>query len=334
MIDALEAQSLLAPLKGYRHVLLAVSGGADSLGMMALIATWAQAQGAEAPKLSVATVDHRLRPEGAVEAEYVAELAKTAGLDHATLAWLDPKPSNGLQEAARHARYGLLKGHSQNIDAEAVVLAHHLDDQAETVLMRLCAGSGVSGLAGMADSAEWYGLRLLRPFLSLAGARLRATADAVGWLPMEDPSNQKKQFTRVRFRQASNLLTSEGLDAQRVGRFAERMKRADAALERWADYASTAFKLPDSAGILWSAGLLEEPDEIILRVLIRAIQAMNMDKVPELSKGEAVVEALLKARKHSRTMRRTLGGVTISMDTKGLILMRPEKPRRVDFPKR
>jgi len=302
--------------------------------MMALTAAWAQAQGSEAPRLSVATVNHGLRPEGAEEAAYVAELAKSVGLDHTTLVWLDQKPSTGLQEAAREARYGLLKAHSQKMDADAVVLAHHLEDQSETVLMRLCAGSGLSGLAGMSEIVDWKRVVLLRPFLSLSGARLRATAEAVGWQPMEDPSNQKKQFTRVRFRQAANILKSEGLDAQRVGRFAERMKRADIALERSVDRAISASKLPDPLGISCAATLLEEPDEIVLRVLTRSIKAMKTDFLPELSKLERVVEALLKARKERQTIRRTLGGVTISMDINGLIRMRLERPRGGAFPTR
>ena len=326
-IDVSEAQSFLAPFERHRHLLLAVSGGADSLGMMVALAEWASALGASAPKLSVATVDHGLRPEAALEAAYVAEMAGELGLDHVILRWLGEKPSTGLQEAARGARYGLLKEQAERVGADGVVLAHHLEDQAETVLMRLCAGSGLSGLAGMATKVTLNDLTLLRPFLKVSGARLRATAEAAGFTPIEDPSNQNTHYTRVRLRQAGDILKAEGLDATRLGRFAHRVKRADQALDILTERADKVHRLPSDTGLAWAPALMDEPDEIILRVFSNAINRLVDHPSADLMKMEACLEALSNARKKGEKTRRTVGGVLLSIDANGLLLIRSEGSR-------
>jgi len=98
-----EAKTIFASMGHFSHLLLAVSGGADSLAMMVLIAEWAKELGQNAPRLSVATVDHALRAEAAAEAAYVGQMADQFGLEHTVLRWKAEKPTTGLQEAAREA---------------------------------------------------------------------------------------------------------------------------------------------------------------------------------------------------------------------------------------
>ncbi len=318
---------MLGGLEGYHHIVLAVSGGADSLGMMVIVADWARGLGATAPRFSVATVDHGLRPEAADEAAFVAGLAARFGMEHAVLRWNGDKPAAGLQEAARNARYGLLKDHCDTVGAYGVMLAHHAEDQAETVLMRLCAGSGLSGLAGMVPDTEGNGLRLWRPFLKLSGGRLRATAEAASLTPIEDPSNRNSRFTRVRLRQAGAMLQAEGLDAKRLSKLADRMGRADRALDVMAGRADATYRLPSETGAAWAPGLFDEPDECVVRVILRAIGEMAKPKVLELSSLEAVVEALSDARKSGQSLRRTVGGMIVSLNTNGVLAIRSEGPR-------
>ena len=326
-LEADEARSLLRPIEPYRHVLLAVSGGADSLALMLLAAHWATEQAHQGPQLSVATVNHGLRPEAAQEAASVSMMAKELGLSHTVLRWTGEKPSTGLQEAAREARYRLLKAHAETIGADAIVLAHHADDQAETVLMRLSAGSGLSGLAGMEPEAQWDGMILLRPFLAVPGARLRATVEAFGWKPIDDPSNRSDRFTRVRFRQARTILAAEGLDAVRLGRLSLRMRRADQAIESAVIIAHQAHILPSSEGIRFAFGLFDEPEEIVLRVIGQSIGIMKDGNPPELLRLETVVQALLQAYRQRKSMRRTLGRCVLSLDKEGTFLLSPEGPR-------
>ena len=322
-----EAKTIFASMGRFSHLLLAVSGGADSLAMMVLIAGWAKELGQSAPRLSVATVDHALRAEGAAEATYVGQMADQFGLEHTVLRWEAEKPTTGLQEAAREARYALLEAHMSVIGADALVLAHHADDQAETVLMRLSAGSGLTGLGGMEQETRLGDIVLLRPFLDLAGSRLRATLEAADLRPIEDPSNQNSRFTRVRFRKALPLLEAEGFDRLRLGRFARRMQRADKALNLLADTARLTNQLPSEDGARFAAGLWDEPDEIILRVLARGLTAVNPTNVADLFRLEELFNALKKARFEGVAIRRTLGGTVISLTPDGAILIRSEDPR-------
>jgi len=326
-LEADEARSLLRLIEPYRHVLLAVSGGADSLALMLLAAHRATEQAHQGPQLSVATVNHGLRPEAAQEAASVSMMAKELGLSHTVLRWTGEKPSTGLQEAAREARYRLLKAHAKAIGAEAILLAHHADDQAETVLMRLSAGSGLSGLAGMASETRWDGMILLRPFLAVSAHQLRATVEAAGWQPLEDPSNRNDRFTRVRVRKARDMLAAEGLDAVRLGRLSMRMRRADLALESAAVIAHQAYILPSSDGIRFASGLFNEPEEIILRVVNQSIGTLSSGTSPELLRLETIVQALLIARQQAKSLRRTLGGVVLSLDKEGTLSLTPEGPR-------
>ena len=137
-----------------RACALAVSGGSDSTALMVLFADWLRQRRADAGAHTVLTVDHGLRPESAAEARAVADQAAALGFRHALLVWRGPKPSTGLQAAAREARYQLMRDYMGAHDIATLFTAHTRDDQAETLLMRLARGSGLDGLAAIAPSIE------------------------------------------------------------------------------------------------------------------------------------------------------------------------------------
>jgi tRNA(Ile)-lysidine synthase len=147
-VSVAEAKSLFSDLQHCPVLLLAVSGGPDSTALMLLAARWAKAR-KNAPKLVAVTVDHGLRPEAAREAQAVARLAQKLGIAHRTLRWRGKKPKTGLQQAARLARYRLLAEAARQTGAQHILTAHTRDDQAETVVIRLTRGSGLTGLAAM-----------------------------------------------------------------------------------------------------------------------------------------------------------------------------------------
>ncbi|MFN3460173.1 MAG: tRNA lysidine(34) synthetase TilS [Oceanibaculum sp.] len=192
----------LARLGGFEPAPLlavAVSGGADSLALMLLADGWARLRGGMAIGL---TVDHRLRPESAVEARQVGDWLAARDIPHHILAWQGEKPRTGLQAAARQARYRLLEEFCAGAGILHLLLAHHAGDQAETLALRLAAGSGPTGLAGMASIVERPFCRLLRPLLTVSGGALRDYLREAGQAWIEDPSNRDARFARVRVRQA------------------------------------------------------------------------------------------------------------------------------------
>ena len=147
-VSAAEANKLFEPLAQASHLVLAVSGGANSTALLVLAARWRAAR-KTGPTLVAVTIDHGLRPESAAEARAVKRLAGRLGVQHRTLRWGGQKPKTGLQQAARIARYGLLAAFARTLRANHILTAHTLDDQAETVLIRISRGSGISGLGGM-----------------------------------------------------------------------------------------------------------------------------------------------------------------------------------------
>lgn len=226
------AMDRLGPFERAPRLGVAVSGGADSLALLLLAAEWAQARGGSVLAL---TVDHRLRPEAAAEARQIADWAAERGLPHRLLT-LDtpPQGTGGVQAAARAARYRALAEACDEADILHLLTGHHQDDQAETLLLRLQRGSGPGGLSGMAPVEYRSGLRLLRPLLTVPKTDLQALCRAAGLVPIEDPSNGKDDFTRVRLRQAM-AAAPDLFPAARLAETAQRLAGGRAAAERAAD---------------------------------------------------------------------------------------------------
>lgn len=264
----------LGPFEPAPRLAVAVSGGADSLALCLLCRDWAQARGGSVLAL---TVDHRLRPESAEEAATVGRRLRDLGIPHDILTWEGAKPSAGIQNAARDARYRLLVERCARAGLFHLLLAHHQQDQAETVLLRLAHGSGPDGLAGMAAIRELPELRLLRPLLGVPKAALIATCAAAGVAWVEDPSNRSAAYARPRLRAAGDSLHREGLSTERLAGTGRRLGAVRAALDAaTADLLARAVTL-HAAGFLHldTAALGPAPEEIVRRALLRCLATIG-----------------------------------------------------------
>jgi tRNA(Ile)-lysidine synthase len=337
-VAADEIEALFADLRQARGIVAAVSGGPDSTCLMHLLAAWSQT--GERPPVTVATVDHGLRPDSLREARTVAKRARALGFRHKILTWEGEKPDTGVQEAAREERYRLLANLARKIKATHVVTGHTLDDQAETVVMRLMRGTGIGGLGGMRPALMRSGVTVARPFLSLSKARLVATCRAAGWPYIEDPSNADPRFTRVRLRgELMPLLASEGLTTERLAALAERARRDADALDAAAAAALSAMRLHTGSEPAAGESRLEldalrlktEPDAILLRVVARAIVEMlgPETRPARLERFEARILGDLRAALHTgEALRVNLGGALLHLSAAGRLTVRPEPPRR------
>lgn len=317
---------LFAFLACSKGLLLAVSGGPDSVALMLLMTQWRDA--GAAPPLFVATVDHGLRSGSAAEAAQVADWAARLGLSHATLAWGGERPRTALQEKARDARYALLADEARRRGCDSIVTAHHADDQAETILFRLLRGSGLDGLAGMERMTQRDGLALARPLLHLAKAELVEVCRAAGQDFIQDPSNADPRFARARLRRLMPEFAREGLGADGFARLARRAARAASALEARAlqvSEALPALREPDAMACPF-APLAGEPEDILLRVLAREIARIGGAAV-RLERLEALAAALLSAHAARAPHAGTLGGVLVKLDAKGRLTLRREGRR-------
>src|ERR1700735_2359868 len=198
-ISVQQAKGLFADWKHASGLVLAVSGGPDSVALMWLAARWRKAL-SRGPHLLAVTVDHGLRPESAREARDVKRLAHALDVPHRTMRWTGEKPKSGVPAAARAARYRLLAGAACQSGASHILTAHTRDDQAETLLMRLLRGSGIGGLAAMARESGREGVFIARPFLNISKSQLIATLETAGISYADDPTNRDINFTRPRIR--------------------------------------------------------------------------------------------------------------------------------------
>jgi tRNA(Ile)-lysidine synthase len=246
---------------------LAVSGGPDSLALVLLAHATLPKAG-----FAVATVDHGLRAQSAGEAAFVAAICAARGIAHTTLPiMLAPGPA--VQERARDARYRALGDWCAVHGLAALVTAHHADDQAETMVMRLNRGAGLRGLAGMRGVARVPGgdLPLLRPVLGWRRAALVAVVADAGIAAIDDPSNRDARFERARLR--AHLADAPWLDPQGLAASAAHLAEADVALA-WAADAVVIETVEDRDG----GGLVFDPDlprALTLRVLERVVARLG-----------------------------------------------------------
>ena len=241
---------------------VAVSGGGDSMALMHMMAEWGRGR-----RIMTATVDHGLRPESAAEARQVGRAARALGLPHATLTWQRGTETGNLMANARDARLRLLAGWAQRNDLSAVGLGHTSDDQAETLMMRLARGSGIDGLASMAEWRDRFGIRWMRPMLGVGRQALRdwLRLRDVAWI--DDPSNEDDDFDRIRIRKAIDAM---GLDIPALARAANHIGEARDALSHYAAHAAREAVARDGSLTLPRRDYLDAPPEIRRRLIVAA----------------------------------------------------------------
>jgi len=342
-ISAQNARRLFADWKAVPAIVLAVSGGPDSIALMWLAARWRRAL-ARGPRLIAVTVDHGLRSEAAREARDVKRLARTLDLPHCTVRWTGAKPKTGLPAAARAARYRLLAQAARASGATHILTAHTRDDQAETLLMRMVRGSGIAGLAAMARESKREGVLLARPFLSVSKSQLIATLKKAKIDFADDPTNRDLNFTRPRIRAVMPVLAAEGGDTRNLARLASRLARANAAVEVLVDGAERYLALRDREAshpgfdanafvkTFDAKAFAAMSEEIRLRLLLRAIDRFGHEGPAELGKVEALLSALDRAGANKTAARpirlkQTLAGALVSL-IDGRIRVEPAPPRR------
>jgi len=315
-VSATEAKALFSGFEQFSALVLAVSGGPDSTALMVLAALWRKSL-KNKPALLAVTIDHGLRKESKGEAAAAGRLARKLGISHRTLRWSGKKPKTGLQQAARHARYRLLAEAARKARAAHILTAHTRDDQAETVLIRLLRGSGVTGLAAMARISGLPGdgagqMKLIRPLLDISKSRLIATLKAAKIPFADDPSNYDPRFTRARLRALMPELAREGLDAGRLSLLARRLKRADVAIEAVVEVAEAGLAM--GANTFDAAGFSQLPGEVALRLIGRAVARVGDEGPVELAKLEALMSALDAAQSSAHPkFRRSLAGALVTL---------------------
>ena len=356
-ISAQDAKRLFADWKGVPAIVLAVSGGPDSIALMWLAARWRRTL-ARGPRLIAVTVDHGLRAEAAREAREVKRLARALDLPHRTMRWTGAKPRTGLPAAARSARYRLLAQAARSSGATHILTAHTRDDQAETLLMRLLRGSGIAGLAAMAP--------VIRARGRMAGAsvsecfeiaarrdpqkgqdRFRRGSDQPRYSFYPAPDSRGHAGSRRRGRRCAQSGAAGVAAGPRQCRGGSPGRRRRA-LSRAAGIRRSGIRHSGSASVSFGTrsqsfdakAFAAMPEEIRLRLLLRAIDRFGHEGPAELGKVETLLSALDRAgwrkmrgkpakveTRSKQRLKQTLAGALVSL-IDGRISVAPAPPRR------
>jgi tRNA(Ile)-lysidine synthase len=265
---------------------IAVSGGPDSVALLLLTAA------ARPGRIEAATVDHRLRDGSAEEGAMAGRVCASLGVPHEILVAEWPvRPETAVQERAREERYRLLADWAARRRLDAVATAHHLDDQAETLLMRLARGAGVRGLAGMRPVSRLPGseILLVRPLLGWRRSELEQVCTAAAVDPARDPSNEDEQFERIRVRRG--LRGADWLNPQSLASSAANLGQAEAAIE-WATQQEWAQAVTNGgAEIIYRP--TDAPPEIRRRIVARAVARLATEGQGSELRGRELARLLL-----------------------------------------
>ena len=300
------------------HLALAVSGGADSTFLMCMFARQQglhEKHGTHFPHLSVLTVDHGLRPASSDEVKIVVQKAKSLGLPVKALKWEHAGITSGVQDQARRARYRLMIEAVKEIGADALLTAHNLEDQVETMLMRMGRGSGIDGLSGMTRTIETDGIKIIRPMLGISRKQILATLKHLDETWIEDPSNQDDRFERVRIRELIGHLSAADIVPEKLALSIERLGRAKQALNYYTDQFIAKHVEQHTSGFceINRDEFVNLPEDVAIRVVNSLLQKYGGGSdYSSLSSLEELFDWLNRAPYREDSENRTASGRTLS----------------------
>ena len=298
-----------------KKLAVAVSGGIDSICLL----HWCKMAGLDIYCLHV---NHGLRAAADVETQYVCDLCEKLNVPCKIFYWMGDKPTAGLENAAREARYKMMTDFCKANDIYALLIAHQADDQIETFLMNLGRGSGLYGLAAMRRESYRDGVRIVRPLLDVSRAELRSWLDENKVKYFIDEMNSDPHYTRVKIRQNRHLLNEKlGISDARILLAIENLGRLRDKME--IDVGELIDSVLDgiSRAVFSSSFLFDLGDEIRLKFIGTLIQNVGGDKYPP--RLNSLENALTKLQSNCKF---TLGHCTLRrLNDKILVVKEGEK---------
>jgi tRNA(Ile)-lysidine synthase len=297
------------------HLAVGVSGGVDSMALCLLASLWGRANGV---RITALIVDHGLREASSAEAAQVAAWLLKLDIQHQILTINKLKPKTRIQAIARDWRFSAFDEWCRSNGATAVLLAHTLEDQVETLCMRIAADTGPDGLSGMRRFVRVAGLNIGRPLLSIPKTRLISTCRLHKQVWINDPSNLDIRFTRVYWRNLQTAIEEVGLCKKKVERLSTAMGTTrsfiDQACQKFIRFSGGVSPL----GLFWfgSVGFSKLPLKFSELMMSRILKAVGGAKKPiRKIKITALCEQLLE----NSTVKKTLSGCVIEKSNTGLI---------------
>ncbi len=297
---------------------IAVSGGCDSMCLLRLLSDWCKAN--HHPLVAL-TVDHGIRPEAKDEANQVQSWCQLLDVKHYTLTWKGTIPTSNIQAKARKIRYKLLEEFCKNHHILHLFLAHHKQDQAETVMLRLMRGASVSGMAAMRKQSTYNNILLLRPLLTISSEQICATIKLYQQDFIQDPSNQDPRYLRVETRQFLDQLQRKEEIVTHINRTAKHMQRVNAFLNQEVTYTKEKYVNfhPFGFAIIQKDFFSNTHEEIALRTLSQTL--MSVSGASKTVRFEEL-ERLYHSLRLQETSALTLGGCIIRQRKNKFLILR------------
>ena len=307
------------PLK----VVVAVSGGSDSMALTILTHNWAIKNGIE---LTALTVDHNLRKESKSEAETVHKWCEKYGIKHQILTYTGPIPTSNIEAVAREYRYKLLTDFMKKNSINYLFIAHNQDEQCETFFLNLSRGSGVYGLCGMPVISERLGVKIVRPMLIFTKSEIKDFLNSISQEWIEDPSNHDTKYKRVRIRNLKELINSLGLSNDRLNDTMKNMERVRNSIEFFVSECIKNSVISNNSKLIVDRDeFLYYPAEIALRTLAKLIKDFSNSEYPP--RFESLENLYLKIKDSKLDKGITLSKTKISFDKAKNIVFEPELGR-------
>lgn len=316
--DEARLLALARSVLGTQPVGVAVSGGGDSMALLHLMVRAAAGSGGA---VRAVTVDHGLRPEAAAEARFVAAVCATLGVAHDTVRWQHGGLSGNLPDLARRARYRLIGGWARGAGVGHVVVAHTADDRAETFLMELAREAGLDGLTSMRGAWRAEGVAWSRPLLSVGREELRRylRRNGVPWI--DDPTNEREAYQRVKARRALAALAPLGITPGGLARVAGHLASARRDLERLARQAAEAIARCDAGAIRFDrTGWTDLGEDTRRRLLIAALRWVSGAGYAPRAAQIARLDAAIRDGRDA-----TLQGCCLRVDAAAIRVLREPK---------
>ena len=273
----------------------------------------------------MAFVDHKLRKESSIEAEHVSLMLKKYSINCKILKWKGKKPKSNIQSIARNIRYSLLTNECKISKIRKLLVGHHMDDLHENFLIRLVRGSGLKGLISMDKTSELKinNIEIVRPLIDVEKRHLQSLSLKVYKKYIEDPSNQNKDFKRIRIRKLLRDLEIEGLDKKKLQLTINNLKDTYKSIIFYTNKnikENCVHSLKDYKYIL-SSKFFEQSDEIIFRSIMDLLKKVSSKYYPP--RGRSVKELILAINLNNQ-LKTTLGGCLIEKVNR-TVFISPEK---------
>jgi len=298
----------------YCTLVVAVSGGADSLALTLLTKEYANLKNLT---LEAVTIDHRLRSESSGEAVTVANILKAQGISHHTLVWQHEDALNRIHEQARTARYQLLTKFCKNYETPFLLTAHHAQDQVETILMRFLKGSGPAGFQAIQALRYEKDIPIIRPLLEVPAHELRLYLQTQNIEWIEDPSNTDNHYERTRVRQLVNHIKDLGWKEEGILISAAKIYTLHQSLENSVKEHEKNFVIENNPLIIDQTTFFESPSHIQKEWLRQAIWTVGKTTYP---KPYSTIDAILDMLKQPKVSGYKIAGCTVTVSKRKIYI--------------